>query len=643
MLAYKRVAKRQRIGLTMPKESLLHTNQIVRCLSTMNTVRIVRSHMELFQETFSHALTESSPQAPQPPHITLPLRPHQLSALHAMKTYEESLRYGMPIQGHGTLFSKFAFLGDTTGTGKTLTTLGHISQLALAPLHPVLTPMSNLHPESTSACFSVLPPAPTPPADNHLFDTLIVVPFTLYRQWQTAITTHTSLKACFLNQQRDVDKDDLPASISAAHITLISNTLLASFLVNLRHVCTPAWRRVFYDDADTTKLPSIIPPQAHFTWLITSRFENFLFSNQTYSSHVLRQLPDTFIETLHSELQAYIRSYTQNHPSVTTFHVQSQGYFQNILQNHHPLRARLVIRSSSAAAAQSSALPPLQETTILCETPTPFAIVSAGLPQPVEAALHAGDIQAALTLLNVPSHTPLTLVQAVLEFHQQKAPHHVAALQARLEQVSKDSCSVCFESPSNPCITPCCSRVFCGGCILQWLKRSTQCPLCRNPFQASQLIAIGAPRATTAPALPAPRPLKKREALLQILQDYPQGQFVIFSHYETPFLELEEEIAALSIPVDHLAGPAQNKDGIAKRLASFEAGRTRVLLVSNRTAILGMNILAATHILLLHKMVPEEEKQILGCAYRLGRVRPLHCIKLYHEREMPHAPAQTQA
>lgn len=614
----------------MPKESLLQSNQIVSCLSKMNTVRTVRTHMELFQETFSHALTEVSPLAPQPPHLTLPLRPHQLAALAAMKTYEETLRYGMDVQGHGALFSQFAILGDATGTGKTMTTLGHISQLARAPLHATLLPMSNLHPESTPMCFSVLA-QPAQPAT--LFDTLIVVPFTLYRQWQTAITTHTTLKACFLHQQRDVDKETLVASVSAAHLTLISNTLLSSFLVNLRATCQPVWRRVVYDDADIIKIPSCIPPKTHFTWILTSRFENFLFSNQTCSSHVLRQLPESFTETLHPELQTYIQSHTQTHPSLTAFRVQSQTYFHEILMNRHPLRARLVIRSSRAATTASAALPPLQETTILCETPTPLALVSVGLPAEVEAALHAGDIQEALTRLNVPSHTPLTLVQAVLEFHQQKAPHHVAALQARLEQVSKDSCSICFDDPKTPCITPCCSRVFCGGCILQWLKRSAHCPLCREPFQPSQLIAIGEARASQTP-LAQPRPLKKREALLQILQDHPQGQFLIFSHYETPFLELKEEIAALSIPVDHLAGPSQNKDGIAKRLAEFEAGRIRVLLISNRTAVLGLNILAATHILLLHKMVPEEEKQILGCSYRMGRIRPLHCIKLYHEREL---------
>jgi hypothetical protein len=581
--------------------------------------------MELFQETFSHALTEDSTKAPQPPHLTLPLRPHQLAALSAMKSYEESLRYGMRVNDQ-ILYSQFAFLGDSIGTGKTMTVLGHVSQLARAPLRPVLTPMSNLHPESTTMCFSVVPQQP-----ETLFDTLIVVPFTLYRQWQTAITS-TSLKACFLHQQRDIDKDDLAASVSGAHLTLISNTLLASFLTNLRSIL-PVWRRVFYDDADTTKLPSISPPRAQFTWIITSRFENFLFSNQTYSSHVLRQLPEAFVETLHPELQSYIQSYTQNHPSITTFHVHSQTFFQDILRNHHPLRARLVVRSSRAAVAASAALPPLQESIILCETPAPFALVSPGLPPLVEAALHAGDVEAALSLLNVSSHSPLTLVQAVLEFHQQKAPHHLAALQARLEQVSKDSCSVCFEPPTTPCVTPCCSRVFCGGCILQWLKRSSQCPLCRVSFPPSHLLALGEPS-------PRPRRLRKREALLEILKAHPQGQFLLFSHYETPFLELEEEITALSIPVEHLAGPAQNKHGIAKRLADFESGKIRVLLISNRTAVLGMNILSATHILLLHKMIPEEEKQILGCSYRMGREKPLHCIKLYHEREMSSSTPQ---
>ena len=590
--------------------------------------------MELFQETFSHALTAESPRAPQPPHLTTPLHAHQLAALDAMKTYETTLRHGLPLETGATLFSHFAYLGDGIGMGKTLTILGHVSQCVDTPVPH--TPLSNLHPDSTAACFSILPPSPQPPT---LFDTLIVVPFTLYHQWQTAILLSTRLKSCFLHQQRDVDKDSLHAMVSGATITLISNTLLASFLVNLRNRPggeEPVWRRVFYDDADMMKLPAaILQPSTQFTWLVSSRFENLLFSNQYYHSHVLRQLPESFVDTLHPELQTYIQGYSQNHPNVTFFRVQSQGFFTPFLRSRHPLRSRLVIRSARAFIEASVPLPPLQQLIIQCETPTPFAIVSPGLPATVEAALHAGDIQGALQSLGVPSHTPLTLVQAVLDYHQKKSnPDQLTSLRARLEQVSKDSCSICFEEATSPCITPCCSRLFCGGCILQWLKRSVCCPLCREPFSPSQLIAIGPVRAGTPPA----RRLKKIDALMDILQRYPTGRFIVFSHYENPFVTIEQEIQRASITVDVLAGPAQNKDAIAKRLADFEAGRVRVLLLSNRSAILGMNIVAATHIVLLHKMIPEEEKQILGCAYRMGRTKPLQFIKLFHERELSHGP-----
>ena len=89
-----------------------------------------------------------------------------------------------------------------------------------------------------------------------------------------------------------------------------------------------------------------------------------------------------------------------------------------------------------------------------------------------------------------------------------------------------------------------------------------------------------------APTPKGPRRLKKREALIEVLQANPNGQFLIFSHYELPFFELEDDLNNLLIRTAHLTGPAQNKDGIAKRLADFECGRLRVLLISNRTAVL---------------------------------------------------------
>ena len=52
-----------------------------------------------------------------------------------------------------------------------------------------------------------------------------------------------------------------------------------------------------------------------------------------------------------------------------------------------------------------------------------------------------------------------------------------------------------------------------------------------------------------------------------------------------------------------------------------------------------MNITAATDVILLHAMTHEEEKQILGRAYRLGRKEALNVVRLLHPEELQHQHA----
>ena len=95
---------------------------------------------------------------------------------------------------------------------------------------------------------------------------------------------------------------------------------------------------------------------------------------------------------------------------------------------------------------------------------------------------------------------------------------------------------------------------------------------------------------------------------------------------------MESSIEALGIKVKQLKG---NKDAIAATLRAFQGGDLRCLLLNSHYAGSGLNITAATHVILLHAMTHEEEKQILGRAYRLGRTAPLHFIRLLHSDEMP--------
>jgi SNF2 family DNA or RNA helicase len=68
-------------------------------------------------------------------------------------------------------------------------------------------------------------------------------------------------------------------------------------------------------------------------------------------------------------------------------------------------------------------------------------------------------------------------------------------------------------------------------------------------------------------------------------------------------------------------------------LKAFQGGDIRCLLLNSHYAGSGLNITAATHVILLHAMTHEEEKQVLGRAYRIGRTGSLEFIKLLHKGE----------
>lgn len=622
----------------------------------------LRQHLEIFQQTFSNALTGESPQSQQPNHIHTLLRPHQRACVSRMDILENKLKYGYPIENQ-IFFSSYGFLSDPDGVGKTLTVLSHISHKSNERMNTLTNPTTlpnplHLHPSSTSSCFSLAEVKP-----ETLYDNLIVVSHTVFRQWQDTILNSTNLNAFFIKTVKNLDDDSLLNNLRTSHCTLISNTLLPYFLTNLEaRNHRPIWRRVFFDDADTIKIPSSckqIP--ALFTWFITGHFENVMFSNQCYHSYLTRQLPEDFINTLCPELQQQVRNSVTNHPNTTFFRTNSHGYFLQFIKNIHPLRGNLVIRSSPDFIQESIQFPELRRQTIRCLTPERYRLVENVLPESVAEILHAGDISGALVALGVTTHTPLTLVEAVTQYKRKELENNKALLEEvlqegmseteealiklreeirkqeedllnleiRLTNVSKDSCAICFDNPENTCITPCCSRSFCASCILEWMTRVPSCPLCRKSFHANELLQIGSECKIIERGAKQEGLLKKHQEFVKLFQENPNGRFIVYSKYDNPFISIRPRHYR-EMNMNMLSG---NKDQIANTLSDFENGYVKVLFINSRSSSAGINIPSATHIIFWHKMSEEEEKNIISRAYCLGRTQPLQSITLLHERE----------
>lgn len=618
---------------------------------------------------YENAVNEQSMMITQPKTIRKNLRLHQKACIYEMLQKELNLKKGYELDSE-TLFSKYAILGDPVGVGKSLMVLGYIAHLKEKPQSSI-TNIQTLNERSKKNIFSF---TNKEVKDISSCQNLIVVPHTIYRQWEEYIKKDTTLDSIFIKTRKSLDVKDFLKKCISSDCILVSNTLLSSLLLKFNehkiHI-----QRTFFDEADSIHIPCTHPfPETSFVWFISATWQNIVFENarvyvagytlnNLYSvvdiSGGLHQIKDAGLRnTILSSIQLGRAIYLR-------YNCKSGNYFKDFIRNEHPLRAHVVLRSADEFIQHSISLPPLETQIIQCQPSVSQRIVQSAVNQQIQTLLDAGDIQAALSQLGVPSDSPMNLIQAVTENRmkelermqktyefkssieyatpqaKEQALEHLRAkiksledqiktIRDRIENYNKEICAICYDEPQEPVLTPCCSRIFCASCILQSLSRIVGCPMCRSQLLPANLHSF-VEKANVQKSIKGPEgPPKKIDALMKLIIENPTESFLVFSLYENPFSMMTEKLQAENITVKNLKG---NKDVIANILHSFEKKQTRVLLLNADHAGAGLNITTASYVVLWHAMSLEDEKQIVGRAYRLGREKPLKLVKLLHPNE----------
>jgi len=633
--------------------------------------------------TFENSLTSASVRSPQPDKIKIPLRPHQSALIACMKNREEASLQGLK-QGDVTTYTNFGIIGDSVGTGKSLVILSHIAQLSKQSKENQLYTRRILHPLSIPNFFSVYDKTFNDTSGN----SLIVVPHTLFRQWQEYVKNQTTLSIFAVKSSKDIilnDSDKLNDMIGKADATLISNTLYSEF-INVCRSSKIQWKRIFWDEADTMHIPgTAYRPTNCFNWFITATWSNFILEGHILRPHLLGLIQDNqenyhidFVNWIKNELgiTTYPPPPTESHGRVVWLKVKSSTFWKSF-RCLYSLRGITVIRTSDAFLEESRIMPPIIDTVLRCRQPVIQKVINGIVSPEIQAMLHAGDIEGVLEELGVPANSPMSLLDAItnqsakeleklektlafketLEYSTpqikenslnilktkiQSIKEKIKTLKLRLEGFKEETCPICFEEPNPVTVVPCCCHIFCGGCILSSLSRKNTCPLCRTTLLPSQLTRLMDADETsiqsgtmknkehTTKENIKDKLLTKPKQLLKFLLNNPTSKVLIFCRYENPFTTLGYECLEAGITHTILKG---NKDCIANTIKQFENGEKRVLFLPTQVAGVGMNLIAATHVILLHVMTPEEEHQVIGRAYRLGRTDPLHVIRLLHDDE----------
>jgi SNF2 family DNA or RNA helicase len=625
----------------------------------------VNKMLEVYEQPLVNSITDTCGYSLQPADIKISLRPHQLAMVNAMHEKEKSCVEGFNVNGE-IHHSQIAILGDKVGSGKTLMLLGYLSNLKHNPQNNVF---SRIHHMSQESFWSEKPVHTNECSGN----TLIIVPHTLFHQWKFAIQQQTSLSFFEVKTTKALEKVDFNSLVKERDITLMSNTIIKQFMADGSRDKLQ-WSRIVFDEVDSIQFTSTVPmPKANFYWLITATWANVLFQglymylSNTYLSQRSSALHPDLVSLLHQDQVTNGTNY------YSRYDVKSHNFFNGFLSKH-PNRGHLVLLTNSAFMEQSWRSPPVVEQIIHCESPISHRIIAQYVNSEIQELLHAGDVQGALEKLGVNNTSQSSLINALCETREKELDRlnktlvfkesieyatpqakdlaisslktkisslneQINSLKQRILNVKDEICAICFEDPKTPTFVMCCSRLFCGGCIINCIQRNPQCPLCRSALAYQNLRQVDMDDDISKASERVKREIeetvvikkpKKKKALLKLIRETRNGRFLVFNRYDNPFLEIEGELLELGF---HVATVKGNKDHVSNILKQFEKGAIQILLMNSTQAGAGMDLKSATHIVLMHTMRKEEERQIVGRAIRLGRTEPLTLVRLLHENE----------
>jgi len=620
----------------------------------------------ILEDIFQGSLTDANVQVETPSEIKVPLRMHQKAMVAAMEKLETDGVKGRKVDNE-TLYTNTGILGDRVGMGKSLTVLAHIARMK----NSTTISYNNTSLNQSPSVFSIKEYTITDLSSS----TLIIVPHNLYRQWQDYIEDQTKLKACFIKSKTNMitpeGEEKLAKQILAADFTLVSNTLFQP----LTHLCKKKnieWRRVFIDEADSIHITSTTPRiKAGFVWFITASWANILFYKDVRFTSSYLNTAKT--HNFHPEVRKWVEHElnsvggNQNYYG-TYFNIRSYNYFKDFISTH-PLRGNILLTNSAEFLEQSIKMPAIKEVIINCLPSVAAMVLGNLISDNIKSLLHAGDVKGALEALGVSQTDNLSLIQAVNQVRQKELDNYkktlafketldyatpsaketalknlrdkiksieqqISTLRERLENVTDELCGICYDEPDPATMTPCCNQIFCGNCLIKSLERNRECPMCRVVIDTKKLIMIGdkVPEEINSANMDIDeeKPLKKSEALLKLIRENPKGKFLVFSRYDNPFDQIANACASEGITIRQVKG---NKDVVNSIINSFESGTTRVLFLNSLYSGAGLNIISASHVILLHSMTSEEQKQIVGRAYRLGRTEELNLVRLIHPGE----------
>lgn len=597
-------------------------------------------------------LDENYPKAEQPARAKVQLKQHQLTLLQRLIDYEsnrislssyENLTEHVNESDYFT--TKIGVIADRVGSGKSYVVL------SLILTNDITTKDTNLLHScgNNNLIFSFK-------EKKKVINTnMLVIPHNLCSQWEKYVTTFCDIKACYINKTKAMEdflKEELEViqELDLIVVTATYYNRVAKFFEDK----SIKLQRVFFDEVDNLNIPRSVHICANFYWFVTASYANCI----------------------------YPRGYTRWESSLNRYvwyanGIKNSGFIKHIFEDLYstlprPFMKVLIVKNSEAYIQNSISWPEMHKSIILSKTPSTIRVLHGIVDKSIIDCLNAGDIAGALSHINPNSKgTEESIITHLIDKYNKQMSNlnirigmtreliydnerdrdndimeltkKVKELEEKIQMITdriqnNDMCAICYDEIADKTVTQCCQNAFCFKCIHIWLSNRAVCPLCKTKMNNTNLFYID----NTAKALPLaeeedtanpetldPRHDKKKNFEV-LIKSKRGGKILIFSNYDSTFSNIIPILRQEGFKFDYIKG---NGNQIRCTVDRYKSTALDVLLVNPRNYGTGMNLENTTDIIMFHKFDTQLESQVIGRAYRMGRIDPLNVYYLLYENE----------
>lgn len=613
-------------------------------------------------------LNERSNLTEQNNKLKIKLKPHQLAALNKalemeihgtirykisntnkllsiMNMLYSNIPYSLLTQSNNNIIqisTNVGIFGDMVGYGKTLIALALIAVNNVENIHinntysKTFNNYKNYSYLNISSVNNLIVPS------NIIFNTtLVIVPRgPVYIQWENMIKNHTSLKVLAIDNLTYIKKNlpkytqnnrqEIINYFNKFDLVLIKNTTL-KLLYNYYYSdnnfnLINNWKRVIIDEAHDIINQLKVHINYNYLWMISGTYEDLL--KKVYNSNNSLIYSNTAKELMNDE-------------------------FINLM----------LVKNNNIFIKNSFKIPEPIEKFYLCKLPNNINVIKKFISDSVLDKINANDITGAIKELGGKNENENDIIELVSKelkrelFNKQAERDYITTLDIQLEQknaklktinaeienqeekiknlterisyISSKTCSICMELITNPILIEC-THIFCGGCLIKWLKNNNSCPYCRLTINGTdKLIAISNKNENENESSNVEILLSKEETLLKIISEKPDGRFLIFSKNENSFEKIKLELNKTNNSFEILKG---NTSHMINVLDKFKSGEINIILLNTQYAGSGIDISCATDVIIFHNMGIDKQ-QAIGRAQRVGRKDELYIHNLCYEHE----------